>query len=154
MSSLKRTYIAFLLIFIFLLSGCSKEISIEDEIVKILESGEGRDYERVIDYDIKRDFIVVIYKSKENEQLNVGFIKMHDGKLDWEIGIGGPELSGGDIFISDPIFVNVIIPKETGTNYVKVFGEYAKQVKYSNEINYWISYTNKSPTSLDIEYIK
>jgi hypothetical protein len=136
------------------LSGCSKEISIEDEIVKILESGEGRDYERVIDYDIKRDFIVVIYKSKENEQLNVGFIKMHDGKLDWEIGIGGPELSGGDIFISDPIFVNVIIPKETGTNYVKVFGEYAKQVKYSNEINYWISYTNKSPTSLDIEYIK
>ena len=154
MNSIKRAYIAFLLILIFLLLGCSKEISLEDEIVKILKNSAGRDYERIIDYDIKGDFIVVIYKSKENDQLNIGFIKIHDGELDWEIGIGGPELSGGDTFISDPIYVNVIIPKEAGINHVKVFGEYAKQVKYSNEINYWITYTNKSPNSLDVEYIK
>jgi hypothetical protein len=139
---------------IILLIGCSREISLEDEIVKILGNSEGKDYERVIDYDIKGDYIVVIYKSKENEQLNIGFIKMHNGKLDWEIGIGGPELSGGYSFISDPVFVNVIIPKEAGINHVKVFGEYAKQVKYSNEIKYWISYTTKSPNSLDVEYIK
>ena len=154
MSSIKRTYFAFTLTFLFLLVGCSKEISLEDEIVKILENSEGKDYERVIDYDIKGEFIVVIYKSKENEQLNIGFIKMHDGKLDWEIGIGGPELSGGDIFISDPLYVNVIIPKEAGINHVKVFGEDAKQVKYSDEINYWIAYTNKPPNSSDVEYIK
>ncbi|RFB18683.1 hypothetical protein DZB84_00035 [Bacillus sp. HNG] len=154
MSSIKRAYMVILLILLFLLLGCSKEISLEDEIVKILENSEGKDYERIIDYDIKGDFIVVIYKSNENEQLNIGFIKFHYGKLDWEIGIGGPELSGGDTFISDPIYVNVIVPKETGINHVKVFGEYAKQVKYSNEINYWISYTNKSPNSLDVEYIK
>ena len=154
MSSIKRIYFAFTLIFLFLLLGCSKEISLEDEIVKILENSEGKDYERVIDYDIKGEFIVVIYKSKENEQLNIGFIKMHDGKLDWEIGIGGPELSGGNTFISDPLYVNVIIPKEVSINHVKVFGEDAKQVKYSNGINYWIAYTNKSPNSSDVEYIK
>ncbi|OCA84068.1 hypothetical protein A8F94_15185 [Bacillus sp. FJAT-27225] len=154
MGSKKRAYSVFSFILIFLLLGCSKETSLENEIVKILESSEGRDYERMIDYDIKGDYIVVIYKSKENEQLNIGFIKIHNGKLDWEIGFGGLELSGDDTFISDPIHVNVMIPKETGINYVKVFGEYAKQVKYSNEINYWISYTNKSPNSLDVEYIK
>ncbi|MBS4203467.1 hypothetical protein [Lederbergia citrea] len=103
--------------------------------MKILENSENRDYESVIDYDIKGNYIVVVYKSKENEHLNIGFIKMKNGELDWEIGIGGPELSGGDSFISDPIFVNIIIPKEPGVNNVKVFGEYAKQVRYSNEIN-------------------
>lgn len=151
MESIKRT---FPLILILLLIGCSKELSLEDEILKILESSEGRDYERVIDYDIKDDFIVVIYKSKTNEQLNIGFIKLNDGKLNWEIGIGGPELSGGESFISDPLYVNVMIPKESGVKHVKVFGEYARQVKLSDEINYWISYTNKSPNSLDVEYIK
>ncbi|CEG27205.1 hypothetical protein [Bacillus sp. B-jedd] len=154
MSITKVTYIANPLLLTLLLFGCSKDISLEDNIVKILQKSENRDYERVIDYDIKGDFIVVIYNSKENEQLNIGFIKMHNGKLKWETGFGGPALSGGDIFISDPTNVNVIIPKETGINQVKVFGEYAKQVKYSNEINYWISYTNKSPNSLDVEYIK
>ncbi|MBS4200167.1 hypothetical protein KHA93_11050 [Bacillus sp. FJAT-49732] len=126
----------------------------ESQIVKILENSENRDYEKVIDYDIKGNYIVVIYMSRENEQLNIGFIKMKNGELDWEIGLGGPELSGGYIFISDPMFVNVIIPKEPGVNQVKVFGEYAKQVRYSNDINYWIAYTDKSPNSLDIDYIK
>ncbi|WP_409274705.1 hypothetical protein V1499_06340 [Neobacillus sp. SCS-31] len=152
MKSIKRIYIGFPLILIFLLIGCSKGIFLEDEIVKILESSEGKEYERVIDYDIKDDYIVVIYKSKKNEQLNIGFIKVNDGN--WEIGIGGPELNGGDSFISDPLNVNVMVPNESGIKHVKVFGEYARQVKYSNEINYWISYTNKSPISLDVEYIQ
>ncbi|KGR91261.1 hypothetical protein CD30_07425 [Ureibacillus massiliensis 4400831 = CIP 108448 = CCUG 49529] len=154
MRNIRLVSIAFPLILIIFLVGCSKEISFEDEIVKILESDEGKDYERVIDYDIRGDYIVVIYKSKKNQQLNIGFIKMNDGKLNWEVGIGGPELIGGDAFISDPLYVNVMIPNESNIKHVKVFGEYAKQVKYSNEIKYWILYTNKSPNSLDVEYIK
>lgn len=46
-----------------------------------------------------------------------------------------------------------MIPNDPEINYVKVFGEYAKQIKHSKAIN-WISYTNKSPSSLDVEYIK
>lgn len=134
--------------------GCSREVSLEGEIVNLLEDSENRDYETVIEYDIKGDFIVVVYTSKSNEQLNIGFIKNNKGKLEWEIGIGGPELSGGHIYISDPMIVNVMIPNDPEINYVKVFGEYAKQIKYSKAINYWISYTNKSPRSLDVEYIK
>ncbi|BDH61294.1 hypothetical protein MTP04_14240 [Lysinibacillus sp. PLM2] len=89
MRNIRLVSIAFPLILIIFLVGCSKEISFEDEIVKILESDEGKDYERVIDYDIRGDYIVVIYKSKKNQQLNIGFIKMNDGKLNWEVGIGG-----------------------------------------------------------------
>ncbi|WP_409271591.1 hypothetical protein V1499_18800 [Neobacillus sp. SCS-31] len=154
MSMTKGTFFAYPLLLILLLFGCSEDISLEDKIVKILESSKNRDFERVIDYDIKDDFIVVVYKSKEYEQLNIGFIKMNNDKLDWEIGMNGPKLTGGDSYISDPIVVSVIIPKETGINHVKVFGEYAKQIKYSKDISYWIAYTNKSPNSLEVEYIK
>ncbi|RHW38120.1 hypothetical protein D1B31_15195 [Neobacillus notoginsengisoli] len=154
MSSLKRTYIAYLFMVILLLFGCSSDISLEEKIVKILEGSENKDFERVIDYDIKDDFIVVIYKSKEFDQLNIGFMKVNNGKLEWDSGMGGPELSGGDQFISDPIVVNVMIPKEPGIKDVKVFEKYAKQVKYSEEINYWIAYTDKSPNSYEVEYIK
>ncbi|RDU37169.1 hypothetical protein DRW41_10845 [Neobacillus piezotolerans] len=154
MSITKRTSIVYPLLVIFLLFGCSNDSSLEDKIVKILKESDNRDYERVIDYDIKGDFIVVVYKSKGHEQLNIGFIKMNNGNFDWEIGMSGPKLTGGDIHISDPIVVSVIIPKETGINHVKVFGEYTKQIKYSKEISYWIAYTNKSPSSLDVEYIK
>lgn len=65
--------------------------------MNLLEDSENRDYETVIDYDIK-----VVYTSKSNEQLNIGFIKNNKEKLEWEIGIGGPELTGGHIYISDP----------------------------------------------------
>ncbi|MGD6831215.1 hypothetical protein ACQCT5_03570 [Sutcliffiella halmapala] len=154
MSRITSAFFAYPLILLFLLMGCSREVSLEGEIVNLLEDSENRDYETVIEYDIKGDFIVVVYTSKSNEQLNIGFIKNNKGKLEWEIGIGGPELSGGHIYISDPMIVNVMIPNDPEINYVKVFGEYAKQIKYSKAINYWISYTNKSPRSLDVEYIK
>ncbi|WP_042147975.1 hypothetical protein [Paucisalibacillus sp. EB02] len=154
MRSIKLTYIAFSLIFLGLLFGCSREISLEDEIEKILESSEGKDYERVIDYDIKGEFIVVIYKSKSNEQLNVGFIRSNNSELDWETGMGGPELAGGYSFISYPLIVNIIIPEEQNIKEVKVFGETAKFVRFSDDIEYWISFTEKTPSSLDVEYLK
>ena len=155
MSGIKRFYIAFTLCFLcLLLLGCSKPNSLEDQIVKILEDSEGKDYESVIDYDIKGEYIVAIYKSKSYEQLNVGFIKSNNGDLDWEIGIGGPELAGGDSFISDPLIVNIIIPEEQDVKEVKVLGETAKFVRSSDDIEYWISFTDKSPSSHDIEYIK
>jgi hypothetical protein len=153
-SRITRAHFTYPLILLFLLLGCSPEVSLEDKIVNLLEDSKNRDYETVIDYDIKDDFIIVVYTSKANEQLNIGFIKNNEGKLEWEIGIGGPELTGGDIFISDPMIVNVMIPNDPEINYVKVFGEYAKQVKHSKAINYWISYTNKSPNSLDVEYLQ
>lgn len=153
---IKNLFIIFLLLLI--LVGCSnpniEKTSLEDQIINILKSSENRDYEKVIDFDIKNEFIVVIYKSKNSEQLNIGFIKIYNGELEWEIGIGGPELTGGDSFISDPLFVNVIIPKEPDVKEVKVFKETAKLVRFSEEIKYWISFTDKSPSSLDVEYIK
>ncbi|UAL45535.1 hypothetical protein [Sutcliffiella horikoshii] len=154
MSRITSSYFAYPIVLLILLFGCSREVSLEDKIVDILEESENRDFETVIDYDIKGDFIVVVYKSKSNEQLNIGFIKNNKGKLDWEIGIGGPELRGGHIYISDPLIVNVMIPDDPEINHVKVFGEYAKQIKHSKAINYWIAYSNKSPSNLDVEYIK
>lgn len=154
MSRITSSYFAYPIVLLILLFGCSREVSLEDKIVDILEESENRDFETVIDYDIKGDFIVVVYKSKSNEQLNIGFIKNNEGKLDWEIGIGGPELTGGHIYISDPLIVNVMIPDDPKINHVKVFGEYAKQIKHSEAISYWISYSNKSPSSFDVEYIK
>lgn len=155
MIGIKRINIAFTLCFLFLLLllGCSKQISLEEKIVKILES-TGKDYEKVIDYDIRGEYIVVIYKSKSDEQINVGFIKSNNGDLEWEIGIGGPELTGGGSFISVPLIVNIIIPEEQNVKEVKVFGENAKFVRSPDDIEYWISFTDKSPSSLDIEYIK
>ncbi|MBS4176884.1 hypothetical protein [Lederbergia citrea] len=67
MNSTKGINIAFALILIIFLFGCSREILLEDQIVKILENSENRDYESVIDYDIKGNYIVVVYKSKEND---------------------------------------------------------------------------------------
>ncbi|MBE4910062.1 hypothetical protein IMZ08_18660 [Bacillus luteolus] len=72
--------------------------------------------------------------------------------MEWEIGIGDPELTGGGSFIFEPLIVNVIIPKEKAVKEVKVFGEGAKRVRYSDDIEYWISFTEKSPNSLDVEY--
>lgn len=140
----------------FILVGCSfiDNATLEEKIIGVLKSSEGKDFEKVIDYDIKDEFIVVIYKSRNYEQLNIGFIKSNNGGLEWEIGIGGPELTGGGSFISEPLNVNVIIPKEKAVKEVKVFGEVAKLVRYSDDIEYWISFTDKSPNSLDVEYIK
>ncbi|TYS58113.1 hypothetical protein FZC74_14065 [Sutcliffiella horikoshii] len=154
MSRITSANFAFPLVLLILLLGCSREVSLEDKIVDLLEESENRDYQTVIDYDIKGDFIVVIYTSKSDEQLNIGFIKNNKGKLEWEIGMGGPKLTGGYIYISDPLIVNVMIPEDPEINHVKVFGEYAKQIKHSKVINYWISYSNKSPSSFDVEYIK
>ncbi|MGD6991281.1 hypothetical protein [Sutcliffiella horikoshii] len=154
MSRITSAYFAYPLVLLILLLGCSQEVSLEDKIVELLEESEDRNYGTVIDYDIKGDYIVVVYTRKSDEQLNIGFIKNNKGKLEWEIGIGGPELTGGHVYISDPLIVNVIIPFDPDINYVKVSGEYAKQIKHSKAINYWIAYSNKPTSSFDVEYIK
>ncbi|MFT4414361.1 hypothetical protein ACLM5H_10930 [Fredinandcohnia humi] len=147
----------FLILLLFLLLvGCSdgERGSLEHEIITILNSSKGKDYDYVVDFDIKDEFIVVIYKSKKSEQLNIGFIKVSNNKLKWETGTGGPELTGGDSFILYPLIVNVMVPKDPNVKEVKVFGETARHVKYSDEIEYWISYTDTSPNSFDVEYLK
>lgn len=154
MTRITSAYFAYPLVLILLLLGCSQEVSLEDKIVDLLEEREDRNYETVIDYDIKGDFIVVVYTRKSDERFNIGFIKNNKGKLEWDIGIGGPELTGGHVYVSEPLIVNVIIPDDPNINYVKVAGEYAKQIKHNKEINYWIAYSEKPTTSFDIEYLK
>ncbi|MBE4910063.1 hypothetical protein IMZ08_18665 [Bacillus luteolus] len=64
MNYINKGFIVTLLFFI--LVGCSfiDNATLEENIIGVLKSSEGKDFEKVIDYDIKDEYIVVIYKSR------------------------------------------------------------------------------------------
>ncbi|NDI36877.1 hypothetical protein [Chengkuizengella sediminis] len=181
---MKKICIVFMLTFI--LFGCSNEvqetnvtesISLEEQITKVM-SENGLNNEEIIDYDIKDNFIYVIFKNKheysDNHNPDLVILKNSNGKLEWIAGPDDRTLSIGFGEVSALIFgrdqgssVTILLPnaispeEDTNVKVVKVLGEPAKAVTYirefadyfSKQYMYWIAYTEEEPTPEDFEII-
>jgi hypothetical protein len=174
---LKKLFIVFTLILV--LFGCSKEdkvtntesLSLEEQITSVMSENKLRNKE-IIDYDIKDNFVYVIFKNKHessnSHNPDLVILENSDGKLEW---VAGPDdrtitVDNAGIFgRDDGPSVTIILPDEnardTKIKEIKVLGESAKVVTYvehftndfSKQYMYWIAYTNEEPTADDIEVI-
>ncbi len=168
----------------FILFGCSNEdketngaktLSLEEQITNIMSEHELKDKE-IIDYDMKKNFIYVIFKQK-NEYSNGHYpdlvvLENQDGELKWIAGPNERTMSVGHLEADVMIFgmdkgpsVSLILPGENPSGSkikdIKVLDESAKAVTYvedltedfSKQYTYWISYTEEEPTHEDFEYI-
>ncbi|KAB7672035.1 hypothetical protein [Bacillus sp. B1-b2] len=173
----------FVLVFIILgLVGCSNEniksdsdkaesgdnLSLEEQIIHVMSENQLKD-EEIIDYDIKGDFVYVIFKNNHDNgnthNPDLVILKNNGGNLKW---IAGPEnrtasVDSAMIFgRDDGPSVTINIPSDyTNIKDIKVLGESAKAVTYiqritddfSREYKYWIAYTDEEPTHSDMEII-
>ncbi|ASN07423.1 hypothetical protein [Virgibacillus necropolis] len=187
---MKKLYIVFILIFV--LFGCSNEakdptaeasmeqtvteesLSLEEQISKVMSENKLRDKE-IIDYDLKDDFIYVIFKNKHGSNSHnpdLVILKNNNGKLEWIAGPKDRTTSMSLEHIEALVFgrddgpsVTIIMPEEdasdTKIKEVKVLGESTKAVTYvkhimegfSKQYMYWIAYTEEAPTHEDFEVI-
>ena len=171
--------IFFSLLMLFVLVGCldeGKEYdgkkstdtgSLEEQIINVMAENKLKNQE-IIDYDLKDDFIYVIFKNKHESgnthNPDLVILENKEGKLKW---VAGPEDRMGSsdtsmIFEREDISVTITLPfRDKTIKEVKVLGESAKAVTYiehftanfSREYKYWITYTKEKPTYEDIEVI-
>jgi hypothetical protein len=162
-----------------ILVGCSNEGketdvksanigSLEEQITTVMAEHHLRDKE-VIDYDLKDDFIYVIFKNKHESgnthHPDLVILKNKEGKVKWAAGPEDRTVSVDSSMIferEDGPSVTLTMPTgNTTVKEVKVLGESAKAVTYlehftddfSREYTYWITYTTEKPTHEDIEVI-
>lgn len=183
---LKKLFVAFSLMFI--LFGCSNEaekptleptitenLSLEEQITNVISENKLSNKD-IIDYDIKGNFIYVIFKNRHeygnSHNPDLVILKNSNEKLKWVAGPHDRTMSVGDLEGDALIFgrddgpsVTIILPNEdardTKIKEVKVLGESAKAVTYvehimddfSKQYMYWIAYTEEEPTHEDFEYI-
>jgi hypothetical protein len=183
---MKKLSISFILIFI--LFGCSNEakepakklttaesLPLEEQITNVMSENKLSNKE-VIDYDIRGNFVYVIFKNRHEYGIShnpdLVILKNNAGKLEW---VAGPDdrstsmgLSEADALIfgrKDGPSVTILMPNENASDTkikeVKVLGESAKAVTYievfsdelSKQYMYWIAYTDVEPTHEDFEFI-
>ncbi|MCM3361613.1 hypothetical protein ACTNDN_22480 [Niallia sp. HCP3S3_B10] len=167
------------LLILFTLLGCSNKgkesdvkssdtDSLEEQISSVIAEHQLKNKE-IIDYDLKDDFIYVIFKNKHESgnthNPDLVILENKEGKVNW---VAGPEDRTGSVDTSmifareDGPTVTITMPTgNTAVKEVKVLGESAKAVTYlehftddfSRAYTYWISYTKEEPTYEDIEVI-
>lgn len=184
---MKKLYVAFILIFI--LFGCSNEtkeptaeatvteksLSLEEQVTNVMSENKLRDKE-IIDYDIKGNFVYVIFKNRHeygnSHNPDLVILKNSNGKLEWIAGPNDRTMSMGLGDVETMVFgredgpsVTIIMPEENASDTkikeVKVLGESAKAVTYvkhimedfSKQYMYWIAYTEEEPMHEDFEVI-
>jgi hypothetical protein len=142
--------------------------SLEEQISSVMAEHKLKNKE-IIDYDLKDDFIYVIFKNKHESgnthNPDLVILENKEGKLSW---VAGPEDRTGSVDTSmifareDGPTVTITMPMgNAAVKEVKVLGESAKAVTYlehftddfSRKYTYWISYTKDKPTHEDIEVI-
>ena len=159
------------------LFGCSKEdkdvkktesLSLRRQIAHVMSENKLKNKE-IIDYDIKDNFVYVIFKnqhaSSNTHNPDLVILENNNGNLEW---VAGPEdrtmsIDTAIIFGRDEgPSVTIHMPlNNTKIKEIKVFGESAKAVTYvehftndfSMEYKYWIAYSNEEPTAGDIEIV-
>ncbi|MCF6408324.1 hypothetical protein [Pseudalkalibacillus salsuginis] len=178
---MKKLYVSFIIV--FFLIGCSNEAveptitesqTLEEQIINVMSENELSNKE-IIDYDIKDNFVYVIFKNKHESNTHnpdLVILKNSNGKLEW---VAGPEDRTASIGLQEAdalIFgrdeaptVTILLPdkkpEDTNVKGIKVLGESAKSVTYVEELTndlymqymYWIAYTNEEPTHDDFEFI-
>ncbi|MBM6617282.1 hypothetical protein [Bacillus suaedaesalsae] len=169
---MKKFYVPFMLIFI--LFGCSTKttepsntegLSLENQITNVMSENNLSNKE-IIDYDIKDNFIYVIFENRQgdNSYPDLAILKNNNGKLVWEAGPDDRTQSISDAMVfgrDEGSTVTLLLPNQENIKSIKVLGEYAKAVTYVEEVTddfymkhmYWIAYTNEEPTHEDIEII-
>ncbi|MFD1038381.1 hypothetical protein ACFQ3N_08210 [Virgibacillus byunsanensis] len=164
-----RKYYVLFILFLFLI-GCSsgenqqvnenQKLSFEENIIELTKENDPK-MDTIIDYDLKGDYIIVVYE-RIGKILNVAIIHQSNNGLEW---IMEHEASLPTTTIADEgtPFVTIVRPRDEEYKEVNVFGKPAKLVTYYDnpaenvtlEFNYWIAYTDKNPlNNNDIEYIK
>ncbi|MFX3675024.1 MAG: hypothetical protein ACE3JQ_11335 [Paenisporosarcina sp.] len=167
---MKKFYVPFMLSFI--LFGCSTKteeptntegLSLENQITNVMSENDISNKE-IIDYDIKDNFIYVIFENGDNSHPDLAILKNHNGKLKWEAGPDDRTQSIDDAMVfgrDEGSTVTLFLTDQENIKSIKVLGESAKAVTYIEEITddfymkhmYWIAYTNEEPTHEDIEII-
>lgn len=135
-----------------------ENISLQEKIENVMTE-KGLKYREIIDFDIVDDFIFSV-SLNHNGGLDLSMIKYENGELEWIAGGNDATILGLDESTSP--FAYLIQPNESNVKQVNVFNEPAKKVvyfdgktdDYTREINYWIAYTEKDPSSAVVEYIK
>ncbi|KGX86937.1 hypothetical protein [Pontibacillus litoralis] len=166
----------------FLLFGCSNEVKVkeenvterpplEEQITNIMTENTLPNKE-IIDYDIKGDFIYVIFKNNydgTSHYPDLIILKENNGKLQWHAGPNDRtksisiEIGHALLFARDEgPTVTIIMPDDSpNVKGVKVLGETSKAVTYleeftddiSKQYTYWIAYTEEVPTHEDFDII-
>ncbi len=157
---------------VLFLVGCSNvhddkenvndDLSFEESLQEVMIQNDFN-YDAIIDYDVKGNFIYIMAKSNGGYgQLAMAILKKDEQELQW---IMGEEVSPPVTSLADkgsPV-VTVIKPRDYNVKQVKVFGEPVKSItyyddvmeNYSEKIQYWIAYTDEPPGGKeDIEYMK
>ncbi|MCU9613097.1 hypothetical protein OEV98_05975 [Caldibacillus lycopersici] len=164
---MKKLFTLFFLIII--LVGCSAEnLSLEEQIRKVMSENNLRDKE-IIDYDIKDDFVYVIFKNSQGNASthypDLVILKNNNGTLEWEAGPNDRTTSVDTAMIfgreNGPSVTLILEPSNATIKEIKILGDSAKAVSYVEQITddfskvytYWIAYTNQQPAADDIEYI-
>lgn len=130
-------------VIVLFISGCSDgeedekvSLSLEEKIQEQMKQNDF-EYDFIIDYDIKGDYIYAVSRGK--------------GGLEWITGykaVPPPVMSLSD---ENAPIVTIIQPRESDIKEVKVFGEPIKSItyyddvmdNYSEEITYWITYSKE-----------
>ncbi|WP_377558883.1 hypothetical protein [Ornithinibacillus salinisoli] len=137
-----------------------EELSLEEKIQELMVQNDNH-YVTIIDYDIKGDYIFVVFQSLNVRMLSAAILKHTQSGLEWVLG---ENIQSQTTILADkgsPV-VTIIRP-EKSMKEIKVFDEPAKQVTYfdeaiegvSLEVSYWIAFSDKVPNHEgDIEIIK
>lgn len=172
---MKKLFVVFMLSLV--LFGCSKEdkdvtnaegLSFEEQITTVMSENKLKNKE-IIDFDIKDNFIYVIFKNKHEssntQNPDLVILENHNGKLEW---VAGPDDRTNSVDTAiifgreDGPSVTIHMPlNDIKIKDIKVFGESAKAVSYvehitddfSRQYMYWIAYTKEEPSADDIEVI-
>ncbi|TXC92836.1 hypothetical protein FS935_01155 [Metabacillus litoralis] len=179
---MKSLFVSFFILIILI--GCSnsdvkptssENLSLEQQITSIMADNKLEEKE-IIDYDIKGNFIYVIFKNNHinsnNHNPDLVILKNKNKILEWVAGPDDVTLSLLDQEVNGMIFgrndgpsvtllLSVKQPQNSNVKGVKVLGEMVKAVTYIEEYTedfsmqymYWIAYTEENPTAEDIEII-
>ncbi|WP_047982065.1 hypothetical protein [Ornithinibacillus contaminans] len=154
----KFVNVMFMSILLISLIACSNtsanEVTFEQRINETLKENDAK-FDTIIDYDIKDDYIFVVYQEIGTNALFVSVLEENEDELKWI----GTQTAQQDItfFGEEGTPIITIIRTEQPAKEVKVLNEQAKMVRYNHQpiegvtldITYWVAYSSEVPDSED-----
>ncbi|MFS0673199.1 hypothetical protein AB1K81_08345 [Ornithinibacillus sp. 179-J 7C1 HS] len=154
---------------VFALFGCSEEtletgLTLEQRVINLLEEND-INYKDIIEYDLKDNYIFVIYQLNEiGNALGVASIENTTDGLELRHNADGSSPVTLIVGEEDAPIVTLYQPRETSNiKEVNVFGKTARKVLYHDNLmegvtiekTYWIAYSYIIPDFFeDIEIIE
>ncbi len=129
----------------------NKVLTLEQSILDTMNENDIR-YDTIINYDIKGNFIIVVYREIAMQNLNVSMLKQTEDGLEIVLN-ESISTQGTTVLGSEHTPIITIVKSNEQVKDVTVLGEPAKAVSHNNnpienislELTYWIAYTNQIP---------